>query len=472
MPVGGWAFRARILCEVLHMRQHIFILLLLLGITACSKHEDVPASVFSAENTWILDSMRMYYYWENEIPGTPQSQQDATHFFTGLLSAKDRFSYIADPTNTNVTYSAFAWYGFEYAIVQLSNTTTGVITLVVPGSPAAKKGLQRGQYFTAVNNTVITAQNAAQVKDIFARGGGATLQMAQEQSGTLTNTTMLTVTHSNFNQQPVYAARVYSNGNNKAGYLFYNAFDGQYDKLLTDSIKKLQNAGISSLIIDARYNPGGDVATAAKFCAMLTNVGKDAPFITYKANKNGGTSTSTVEETIRETSYTPSSFAALSSYHLSLNKIVILTTRNTASAAEALINCLKPYITTIQVGDTTLGKDMGSFAIWDQRTPKTIPYTLYPLIFKLYNAQGKGDYNTGIAPDYYVNEFASFPLLPFGDMNDPALQKALSLTTGLPATALNRMSRTARPAANVLYQSAIAAHNSPVITSHTHWKKR
>ena len=48
---------------------------------------------------------------------------------------------------------------------------------------------------------------------------------------------------------------------------------------------------------------------------------------------------------------------------LNLNKVYIITSGNTASASEMVINGLSPFINVIQVGQTTYGKNVGGLAV-------------------------------------------------------------------------------------------------------------
>lgn len=148
----------------------------------------------------------------------------------------------------------------------------------------------------------------------------------------------------------------------------------------------------------------------------------------------------------------------------------MLTTASTASAAELLINNLRPYLNVVQIGAKTMGKDMASFAIADFRTPKPINMVLHPLVFKLYNARDIGDYGSGLTPDYPVDEFTVLPLVPFGDPSDPMLKKALELVGVYPMVAAK--SKSARPS-DSMYKSdqrLIDRRESlPIVTKKDKW---
>ena len=88
----------------------------------------------------------------------------------------------------------------------------------------------------------------------------------------------------------------------------------------------------------------------------------------------------------------------------------IITSENTASASELVINGLKPYIQVVQVGATTIGKNQGSVTIYDYIDAQGKVKTLNTngqcnlLVMKIENAKGVGDYVNGLSPDIFIEE--------------------------------------------------------------------
>lgn len=442
----------------------LFYLMLIITCLSCKK--DNVSNNLSTNQKWILDSMRVYYYWNETLPKNPASGTSASSFFKSLLNSADRFSYLDDPDEVKTEYSSFGYYGFDYAILTNSTAPGGLIataTLIVPGSAAYKAGLKRGDFFTAVNDIVINSANSSNVQHILKQGKPIKLQLANLNGGIITNTETLNLSAQYFTEQPVYLTKTFTSAGKKTGYVFYDAFNGVFDSDMLDSLSKLGTAGVSNLIIDLRYNPGGDVSSAAKITGMLTNTEASQTFVIYQANKNGGRSNRSFQQTMLENDYQPQSFQDIKSRRLNLEKVIVLTSGATASSAELLINALKPYATVIQIGQTTVGKDMASFAIADERKPATVNLVLHPLVFKLYNANGKGDYSSGLTPDYTVDEFSTLPLKQFGDAADPLLNQALKLTGNVTTTA-NTIAANRTLGTNTVYNSAPerAAHAAPV----------
>ncbi len=112
-----------------------------------------------------------------------------------------------------------------------------------------------------------------------------------------------------------------------------------------------------------------------------------------------------------------------STYSLALPKIVVITSRLTASASEAVMNGLAPHITVASVGDTTHGKPVGMNG-W----PCGQKYFFWPITFKLVNSEGVGDYFDGLIP----NQLATDDLTrDFDDRQEKCLKEAiLYLQTG------------------------------------------
>jgi carboxyl-terminal processing protease len=120
---------------------------------------------------------------------------------------------------------------------------------------------------------------------------------------------------------------------------------------------------------------------------------------------------------------------------LHLNQVYIITTGNTASASELVINCLRPYINVVTVGTTTVGKYVGSATIYDWNdsgvpNPKH-KWAMQPIVLKTSNSLGVSDYVNGLAPTVEVEERIS-RLKPFGDLNEPLLRATINTIRGLP----------------------------------------
>lgn len=414
-----------------HYGIHLIILFVLL--IACKKNEvkrEYPKGTNENVNTWMIDSLRRYYLWNETLPAKPNFSIAPRSFFGAVLNGADRFSYIILPGDpTSVTQNNKSLYGFDYSTLKDINTgqVIGIIKMVLSDSPASRNGLKRGDYIRFINGKQLTEENATSLQTELLSGNKVTLGLAKMSGSVFLDTRSVEVsTGVILDQREV--SRIVETGGKKIGYVCFHGFNPGLAVSLKGVFANFKTQGVSELVLDLRYNSGGQVAEAAGLCAMIApGISYSSPFIIYKGNKNGGIrnesfgAAATFDGTIN--------FNDLLQYNLSLNRIYILGTASTASAAEVMINNLKPYLQVILIGEKTRGKDEASFTIKDMRSPKLVDWEMHPIIYKLFNAAGNGSYSMGINPDILVNEFDVLPLLSFGDAEDPLLKSAIANVT-------------------------------------------
>jgi len=242
-------------------------------------------------------------------------------------------------------------------------------------------------------------------------------------------------------ENPIQLDTVLNIDNYKIGYLVYNGFNALFDIQLNDVFKRFKDAGIENLIIDLRYNGGGSVQTAKYLASMIYGTSTSEVFLKSQYNsglqdyiiKTDGASAliENFTDKIEKTSTTP----ATSINTLNLSTLYVLTSDNTASASELLINGLKPYMQIFNVGINTAGKYVGSITIkdWDDKgnINPNHKWAMQPIVVKIANANGVTDYVNGLTPDYLAEEDIA-NLLPFGDQNETLLKVVLNKIKGVP----------------------------------------
>jgi hypothetical protein len=123
----------------------------------------------------------------------------------------------------------------------------------------------------------------------------------------------------------------------------------------------------------------------------------------------------------------------LPEHALGLERVIVITTRSSASASELLINALRPFIDVVIVGETTYGKPVGQYGF------DFCDKVLVPVAFTLRNALGYGDYFGGFAPDCAAADDYEHPL---GDVAEASLAEALHfIDTGRCSAAARTRSR-------------------------------
>ena len=104
-------------------------------------------------------------------------------------------------------------------------------------------------------------------------------------------------------------------------------------------------------------------------------------------------------------------------YPLTISKLIVITTRGTASASEDFINGLKPGLEVTTIGDTTNGKPVGMNGFLYQTA-----YAFFPITFNVVNSAGQGDFFKGFAPAKYVRDDITHD---WNNRNEACLKEAI-----------------------------------------------
>ena len=440
------------------IRIYSFILLILF-LTNCKKD---PTSVNQATdvNKFIYNGLKSYYLWADQVPNLAATKyptneslnsflntySDPNVLFTNLLyqyKTIDKWSFIVDDSQIidNWIQGISETMGFDFMLARVGTTgdVFGFVRYVYKDSPAAKAGIMRGDLFMKVDGTQITVDN---YQTLLFTKLTYTLSMAAISGNTISlNGKTVAMTAIQMQENPIQVDTVMQVGTYKVGYLVYNGFNADFDIQLNDVFKKFKDAGINKLILDLRYNGGGSIQTADYLASMIHGTSSSEIFLkeqyntdfqNYLINKDGVASLNlSFTDKIAKTSTT----AETPINTLNLNKLYVLTSDNTASASEALINGLKPYMQIFNVGINTAGKYVGSITIkdWDANgnvNPNN-KWAMQPIVVKIANANGVSDFVNGLTPDYTAEEDIA-NLLPLGDPNETLLRVALNEIQGLP----------------------------------------
>jgi hypothetical protein len=107
---------------------------------------------------------------------------------------------------------------------------------------------------------------------------------------------------------------------------------------------------------------------------------------------------------------------------MSLSRLVVISTRRTASASEMIANGMAPHVEVTIVGDNTFGKPVGQVGL------EFCQQVLRATAFQLFNADGFGDYFDGLPVDCPADDDLNVAV---GAPDDPNMVAALSwLDTG------------------------------------------
>ena len=455
----------------------VFIIVLSVMLINCKKEKitstqsSVNTSEASEVNKFVYNGMKDYYLWTGQVPnlsaakfsnkdtlnGFLNTYTDPNKLFNDLLyqyKTVDKWSFIVDNGKTIDDWiqgiSETMGYDFMLARFGTGDNVFGFVRYVYKGSPAEKAGMKRGDLFMKVDDQQLTVSNYSTLlfnkltyKLTFA---SIALNIISLNGKTATMTAV------NMQENPIQLDTVFTVNNLKVGYLVYNGFTSDFDIQLNNVFKKFKDAAISRLVVDLRYNGGGSVQSAKYLASMIYgtvtskvflksqyNAGLQAYYTTtYGANWFNENFVDKITKTATVTTDTPINT-------VNMTKVYVITSDNTASASELLINGLKPYLTIFNVGINTAGKYVGSYTLKDYidnngTVNPNNKWAMQPIVVKIANANGVTDYVGGLMPDYVATEDIA-NLMPFGDPNETLLKVVLNDIKGLPLSSVTQKSQ-------------------------------
>lgn len=416
--------------------------------TACKKENGGNGTNPQNEKTnqWVVENMRDVYYWNSSIPQDRNLDfgLDPEDFFDKILHPDDRFSWIQLAKDLEDDLSGVSTtVGLGIGLLQINEAGEVIISVryALKGSPADKAGIERGDIITEINGRAMTVKNYQEVLEPYYGSASFSVQLAHinENDQIVLDQEIDLTPVTRFQEQAIHMDTVITTpGGKKVGYLFYNRFLNEQPNELLEAFYKFKTAGVSDLVLDLRYNGGGGIWIAAIMSGLIqANFKENDPFIQYKYNTNYGEETlsyyqlfggdSDDEEDVESADAVVN---AINQVNLDLPKVYIIATNYSASASELVINNLRPFlgdVNVVHIGETTVGKNEGSITIVDERDPPEIEWGIQPIIVKLANKAGFGDYPDGLEPQYEVDEWNYLPWGPIGSPDDPLLAAALGL---------------------------------------------
>ncbi|MGE4586812.1 MAG: S41 family peptidase [Mangrovibacterium sp.] len=405
-----------------------------------------------AINRWIWENMDELYYWNDQVPDTIgldlKQEEDPEAYFYKLLVEEDIFSWITDDyASLQAGYEgepvAMGYDPTFYTFGNAPDQVFMVVNYVYPGSGAETAGLRRGNVILEINGEELTTDNYYELysgSSYTVSLGSITLEDDVYSIG-LSGTT-LSLTSSIPDTEPIIFSGVIDTLGLNIGYMNYAEFlvgsDDKFLESMDEVFAGFRSAGISDMIVDLRYNPGGDVDAAVHLASLIApsgNVsGKD---VLVNLEFNADYQAYLERNLPNELYYT---FDASVSENLNLNSIYFLTTAGTASASELVITGLDPYMNVVQVGEATYGKYYGAYVLPDEKEE----WAMLPIVMKYSNAAGYTDFEDGLEPDYesyddFVVDDALYNdrliyLYPLGNPSDLMTKTAIELIAGTYST--------------------------------------
>lgn len=348
----------------------------------------------TAVKTFVEQVMKQYYYWADQMPSSVSMKDKSVHdYFTSWLVSKDRWSWMMNGESYNAMETGIATsYGFHIAQpIDYFKDYDVYIAYVDKNSPLAKAGVTRGWQLTKMNGTDVATliKNDQFYNEIYKPSNSFTFKKTD---GTLVD---MNLNQASYQSNSVALTKIFTaadcdklSKSAKVGYILYTSFNNNMKNEIVNTLTQMKSEGITDLILDLRYNGGGDLDMCAEIAGYLAPAAAEGKvFVTLAhnlANKKEDKSYN-----IKRTANS-----------LNLGRLFILAGKGTASASESMINCLSPYMDVQNVGGQTYGKPNGMYVfLYPQKVKeKDVDYAFLPICFYCVNSEGKADYDNGITP--------------------------------------------------------------------------
>jgi len=368
--------------------------------------------------------MKYIYFWNREMTDRAPALFDSAQEYLDAVRYRPldtSFSYITSRADNAAFFDDSQYVGLGF-VDKLFGRDYRAIE-VYAGSPAAEAGIERGARFLEIGGRSVESWlQTGELGNAFGpRQAGVTVQVRfQDTQGSVRSATM---TKRAVTIPTVSATRVFDVDGRRVGYVYFRNFVRPSTQALSDAFATLRAAGVSELVLDLRYN-GGGLVDVAEHLGDLIGGARTAGQVFAEYFHNDLNAHRNV---VLRFADKPQA--------LDLRRLVVITTQNSASASELIINALRPFLPVTIVGGRTYGKPVGQYGL------DFCDKTFAVVAFHLRNARREGDFFNGFAPDCPAPDDIEHQ---FGDPAEGSLQEALFFLRNGRCSAAARSAETAR----------------------------
>ncbi|MDR2913711.1 MAG: hypothetical protein LBV74_02565 [Tannerella sp.] len=399
-------------------------------------------------NKFIVEGVRTCYLWESETDWnqyynreTFAAYSDHYKLFDEFIHKDDHWSSLTNDIDDleNQFGGISTTFGytlkFYYNPYTKNSEVVAIVLYTAPASPAANAGLKRGDIIVEMNGGKITDVN---YQSLYS-APSLTLQcgVPDAEAGVISLVPGIkSLVAVQMYENPVNTTKIIEKSGHRVGYLCYTGYQMESEQELVRVFSDFKSAGVTDVVLDLRYNPGGYSRTARILSSILAPASVVKTKSVYLEHYYNDLYTTYLKENNRELKET---FIDTLSVNMNLDRLYILTSKNTASASEATMVGLEPYLDVIQIGDTTAGKYCGGILLSPEDLDESHKdyyknisnWGMYIMIYRYANVKGITSFTSGLVP---AKEMLAgedyFDLKPFGDESDPLLGRALAHILG------------------------------------------
>jgi carboxyl-terminal processing protease len=395
------------------MKNILIILAVILALfNACKKEDPIPPAdngitpIMARDS--LFDLMNQWYYWYNLMPTVNKENYSGPSQLMDAMRYKelDRWSFVADYDEFNAEMSgSFVGHGFRIGVDDTGNAR---IAMIYSKSGLYKNGVRRGWIVKKINGTdiapILISGNSSAYSSLIGESvaGITNVFLLQRPDG---SEVTISDTKSEFTINTVLLYDTLHLSSGVTGHLVFESFITPSAQELAIAFAFFKQHQVKDLILDLRYNSGGFLNIAQTLASYIVGdaaAGKTFAKLSYNNKRMAYNNTYPFKTT---------------PYPLNLTRLVVISTRSTASASEAVMNGLEGFVNVVSIGDTTNGKPTGMNG-WEVGKK----YYFWPVTFKIVNSNDLGEYFDGILPSKLVEDDITHD---FDDRDELNLKEAI-----------------------------------------------
>lgn len=376
----------------------IFIMALVFGVLigeAIFKESKSPVSLTTTSSPEMKEINSVYNTILSEYINEVDKEKLKEAAINGMMdSLGDKHSMYFDKKETESFEDELNGYftGLGVSVYKEKNDPVTIYD-VLKSSPAEKAGLQKGDQFIKINGEDVSKETTEQISKRI-KGKEAVFNLIIKRKN---ENKAIRVTTGRVNLESV-TSKVITKDNKKIGYIYIAIFAGNTSEQLKQHLKTMQEKNISDLIIDLRYNPGGELESVINVASEFLE--KKIPVIQIKTKNKIDTKYSKGNNNPKY-------------------NIVVLINNSSASGSEAFSAALNEQLNAPLIGTKTYGK--GTV----QQTKQLDDGTIIKYTVQTWNtSKGKSIEKIGVKPTIEIKQNEKY-YETLKDKDDVQLQKAI-----------------------------------------------
>jgi len=207
-----------------------------------------------------------------------------------------------------------------------------IVVSALPGTPAERAGIETGDRIVEVAGKSAKGWSIVETRNALRGAPGTSVSIITERAGTKRPVTLV---RQEIHRSAVARSMLLPDG---VGFVDLKAFSDSTEKELSRSIDSLSRAGMRSLILDLRQNPGGLLTQGVGVSDLFLDRGQE--IVTMKGR---------VRDTNRD-------FVDAAPQRWPNLPMVVLVDEYSASASEIVAGALQDHDRAVVVGHTSYGK--------------------------------------------------------------------------------------------------------------------